>query len=87
MEEKNKLKRDLTDEELDVFFRTNEEIDVFFHTNYTFQNYPKGNFITSYSQTIQHRVSLQHLNAKRSTAPCLQDIQTLPKPENLNPVP
>jgi hypothetical protein len=42
MEEKNKLKRNLTDEELDVFFRT----------NYTFQNYPKGILITSYSQTI-----------------------------------
>ena len=42
MEEKNKLKRDLTDEELDVFF----------HTNYTFQNYPKGILITSYAQTI-----------------------------------
>jgi hypothetical protein len=38
MEEKNKLKRNLTDEELDVFFRT----------NYTFQNYPKGIPITSY---------------------------------------
>ena len=37
MEEKNKLKRNLTDEELDVFFRT----------NYTFQNYPKGILITS----------------------------------------
>jgi hypothetical protein len=42
MEEKNKLKRNLTDEELDVFFRT----------NYTFQNYPKGILMTSYSQTI-----------------------------------
>ena len=42
MEEKNKLKRNLTDEELDVFFRT----------NYTFQKYPKGILITSYSQTI-----------------------------------
>ncbi len=42
MEEKNKLKRNLTDEELDVFFRT----------NYTFQMYPKGILITSYSQTI-----------------------------------
>ena len=42
IEEKNKLKRNLTDEELDVFFRT----------NYTFQNYPKGILITSYSQTI-----------------------------------
>jgi hypothetical protein len=42
MEEKNKLKCDLTDEELDVFFRT----------NYTFQNYPKGILITSYAQTI-----------------------------------
>ena len=42
MEQKNKLKRDLTDEELDVFFRT----------NYTFQNYPKGILITFYSQTI-----------------------------------
>jgi len=42
MEEKNKLKRNLTDEELDVFFRT----------NYTFKNYPKGILITSYSQTI-----------------------------------
>ena len=42
MEQKNKLKRDLTDEELDVFFRT----------NYTFQNYPKGILITSYAQTI-----------------------------------
>jgi hypothetical protein len=31
VEEKNKLKRNLTDEELDVFFLT----------NYTFQNYPK----------------------------------------------
>ena len=38
MEEKNKLKRNLTDEELDVFFRT----------NYPFQNYPKGILITSY---------------------------------------
>ena len=42
MEEKNKLKRNLTDEELDVFFRT----------NYPFQNYPKGVLITSYAQTI-----------------------------------
>jgi hypothetical protein len=42
MEEINKLKRNLSDEELDVFFRT----------NYTFQNYPKGILITSYSQTI-----------------------------------
>ena len=42
MEEKNKLKRNLTDEELDVFFRT----------NYPFQMYPKGILITSYSQTI-----------------------------------
>jgi hypothetical protein len=42
MEEKKKLKRDLTDEELDVFFRT----------NYTFQNYPQGILITPYSQTI-----------------------------------
>ena len=42
MEQKNKLKRDLTDEELDVFFRT----------NYTFQNYPKGILTTSYAQTI-----------------------------------
>ena len=42
MEEKNKLNRNLTDEELDVFFRT----------NYTFKNYPKGILITSYSQTI-----------------------------------
>jgi hypothetical protein len=32
MEEKNKLKRNLTDEELDVFFRT----------NYPFQMYPQG---------------------------------------------
>ncbi len=38
MEEKNKLKRNLTDEELDVFFRT----------NYPFQMYPKGILITSY---------------------------------------
>ena len=38
MEEKNKLKRNLTDEELDVFFRT----------NYRFQMYPKGILITSY---------------------------------------
>ena len=43
MEEKNKLKRNLTDEELDAFFRT----------NYPFQMYPKGILITSYSQTIQ----------------------------------
>ena len=42
MEEKNKLKRNLTDEELDVFFRT----------NYPFQMYPKGILITSYSQSI-----------------------------------
>ena len=42
IEEKNKLKRNLTDEELHVFFRT----------NYTFQNYPKGILITSYSHTI-----------------------------------
>ena len=42
LEEKNKLKRNLTDEELDVFFRT----------NYPFQMYPKGILITSYSQTI-----------------------------------
>ena len=42
MEEKNKLKRNLTDEELDVFFRA----------NYPFQMYPKGILITSYSQTI-----------------------------------
>ena len=42
MEEKNKLKRNLTDEELDVVFRT----------NYPFQMYPKGILITSYSQTI-----------------------------------
>ena len=42
MEEKNKLKRNLTDEELDVFFRT----------NYPFQMYPKGILITSYSQRI-----------------------------------
>ena len=42
MEEKNKLKRNLTDEELDVFFRT----------NYRFQMYPKDILITSYSQTI-----------------------------------
>ena len=41
MEEKNKLKRNLTDEELDVFFRA----------NYPFQMYPKGILITSYSQT------------------------------------
>jgi hypothetical protein len=32
MEEKNKLKRNLTDEELDVFFRT----------HYPFQMYPRG---------------------------------------------
>ena len=38
MEEKNKLKRNLTDEELDVFFRT----------NYPFQMYPQGILITSY---------------------------------------
>jgi hypothetical protein len=42
MEEKNKLKRNLTDEELDAFFRT----------NYPFQMYPKGILITSYSQNI-----------------------------------
>jgi hypothetical protein len=42
MEQKNKLKRDLTDEGLDVFFRT----------TYPFQNYPKGILITSYAQTI-----------------------------------
>jgi hypothetical protein len=42
MEEKTKLKRNLTNEELDIFFRT----------NYTFQNYPKDILITSYSQTI-----------------------------------
>jgi hypothetical protein len=44
MEEKNKLKRNLTDEELDLFFRT----------NYPFQFYfiPKDILITSYSQTI-----------------------------------
>jgi hypothetical protein len=42
MEQKNKSKRDLTDEELDVFFRT----------TYPFQNYPKGILITSYAQTI-----------------------------------
>ena len=42
MEEKNKLKRNLTDEELDVFFRT----------NYPFQMYPQGILITTYSQTI-----------------------------------
>jgi hypothetical protein len=42
MEEKNKLKRNLTDEELDVFFRT----------NYPFQFYPQGILITSYSQTM-----------------------------------
>ena len=42
MEEKNKLKRNLTDEELDVFFRT----------NYPFQMYPKGILITSYSESI-----------------------------------
>ncbi len=41
--EKKKLKLNLTDEEIDIFFRT----------NYTFQNYPKGILITSYSQTIQ----------------------------------
>ena len=41
IEEKSKLKRNLTDEELDIFFRT----------DYTFQNYPKGILITSYSQT------------------------------------
>ena len=39
---KKKLKRNLTDEELDILFRT----------NYTFQNYPKGILITSYSQTF-----------------------------------
>jgi hypothetical protein len=38
MEEKNKLKRNLTDEELDVFFRT----------NYPGQMYPQGILITSY---------------------------------------
>ena len=43
MEEKNKLKRNLTDEELDVLFRT----------NYPFQMYPQGILITSYSQTIK----------------------------------
>ena len=37
MEEKNKLKRNLTDEELDVFFRT----------NYPFQMYPQDILITS----------------------------------------
>jgi len=37
MEEKNKLERNLTDEELDIFFRTNYTFQ-----NYTFQNYPKG---------------------------------------------
>ena len=42
MEEKNKLKRNLTDEELDVFFRT----------NYPFQMYPQGILITSYSKSI-----------------------------------
>ena len=42
MEEKNQSKRNLTDEELDVFFRT----------NYPFQMYPKGILITSYSQSI-----------------------------------
>ena len=40
LEEKNKLNRNLTDEELDVFFRM----------NYPFQNYPKGILITSYSR-------------------------------------
>ncbi len=55
MEEKNKLKRNLTDEELDVLAThqqhisntlatqrnlTDEELDVFFRTNYTFQMYP-----------------------------------------------
>ena len=38
MEEKNELKRNLTDEELDVFFRT----------HYPFQMYPQGILITSY---------------------------------------
>jgi hypothetical protein len=42
VEEKNKLKRNLTHKELDIFFRT----------NYPFQNYPKGILITSSSQTI-----------------------------------
>ena len=42
MEEKNKLKRNLTDEELDVFFRT----------NYPFQMYPQGILITSYLKSI-----------------------------------
>ena len=40
MEKKNKLTRNLTDEELVVFFRT----------NYPFQNYPKSILITSQSQ-------------------------------------
>jgi hypothetical protein len=40
MEEKNKLKRNLTDEELDTFFRT----------NYTFQNYPKGILINLFDK-------------------------------------
>ena len=40
MEEKNKLKRNLPDEELDVFFRT----------NYTFQNYPKGILINLFDK-------------------------------------
>jgi hypothetical protein len=42
IEEKKKLKRNLTDEELDIFFPT----------NYTFKKYPKGILITSDSQTI-----------------------------------
>ena len=40
LEEKNKLNRNLTDEELDGFFRM----------NYPFQNFPKGILITSYSR-------------------------------------
>ncbi len=44
MEEKNKLKRNLTDEELDVFFRTNYEFQFF--------GIPKDILITSYSQTF-----------------------------------
>ena len=45
MEEKNKLKRNLTEKEGSS---TDEELDVFFRTNYPYQNYPKGILITSY---------------------------------------
>ena len=46
IKEKKKLKCNLTDVELDIHFRT----------NYTFQNYPKGILITSYSQTIKLKI-------------------------------